>query len=210
MEQLMSAWSFLGDLKPAQATIVGNAVGVLLGFFSLVAGALINASLNRRRDRYLHEFEQLNVLRAIVIEHAQISSIVRAQIQKLRDFDGPGEFVTVLNPSSLTIVQQNNLSKLQMLPGTTIRPITEFYYGLKEHEHNVQANDMELINNADGTFKSISLPRSKIPTMIRLDEKLDHHIGQGLSSLYPVLADLESRFGTKLKGPDDLNRASHE
>ncbi|MDQ1196496.1 hypothetical protein [Agrobacterium sp. SORGH_AS 787] len=117
MEQIISAWSFLGDLKPAQATIVGNAVGVFLGFFSLVAGALINASLNRRRDRYLHEFEQLNVLRAIVIEHAQISTILRKQTQRLRDFNGTDDFVTVLNPSSLTIVQQNNLSKLQSFTG---------------------------------------------------------------------------------------------
>lgn len=204
MEHILSAWSFLGDLKPAQATIVGNAVGVFLGFFSLVAGALINASLNRRRDRYLHEFEQLNVLRAIVIEHAQISTILRKQTQRLRDFNGTDEFVTVLNPSSLTIVQQNNLSKLQILPGTTIGPITTFYYGLKEHEHNVQAHDMELIANADGTFKSISLHRSKIPDMIRLNEKLDSHLGDGLASLYPVLVKLESRFGTKLKEPSQL------
>ncbi|MDQ1196495.1 hypothetical protein QE435_002205 [Rhizobium sp. SORGH_AS 787] len=63
---------------------------------------------------------------------------------------------------------------------------------------------MELVANADGTFKSISLHRSKIPDMIRLNEKLDRHLGDGLASLYPVLVELESRFGTKLKKPFQL------
>jgi hypothetical protein len=57
-------WQWLHDLQPGRATFLGWVVG----FVTLVGGALINAHLNRRRDDRLRKEDQRVVASALLAE----------------------------------------------------------------------------------------------------------------------------------------------
>jgi hypothetical protein len=63
---LLDLWGWLGDLEQGQATVLG----LIGGFFTLVAGALINASLNRKRDNQLRREDQRAMAVALKTELA--------------------------------------------------------------------------------------------------------------------------------------------
>lgn len=190
---LCTIWNWVGQLAPAQATVVGTTVGALLGFLTLTLGALLNAHLNRRRDKALHLSEQLNVLRALMIEIAQISKLVRHQVATLKTVSPAKASVSVINPVSLAVVHNSDPSKLYSLPPETIQPVTAVHFALLEHEYNAIAIGMALKESKDGKFRSFNLAYAHIPSMIELNERLDSHIQQMLAVVYPVVERLEKK-----------------
>jgi hypothetical protein len=83
----MAEW--LEGLKGGAPTVVGAVIGSLLGFVTLVLGALFNAYLNRRRDDELRRTEAKGVAAAIRAELQSLEEILTYNAQKLRD-DPPG------------------------------------------------------------------------------------------------------------------------
>ncbi|MBW9072190.1 hypothetical protein [Agrobacterium deltaense] len=188
---IYSMWNWVGGLTSAQATVFGTTVGAILGFLTLTGGALLNAHLNRRRDKALHLSEQLNVLRALMIEIAQISKLVRNQIAVLKTIDPAQVSVSVINPAALAIVHNSDPSKLYYLPPETIQPVTAVHFALLEHEYNAIAHGMALKQSVDGKFRSFNLAYVHVPKMIELNERLDEHIQKMLAVVYPVVERLE-------------------
>ena len=74
---LLDLWGWVGDLGQGQATVLG----LVGGFFTLVAGALINAGLNRRRDDRLRREDQRAVATAL---RAELEGLRRISVTPLK------------------------------------------------------------------------------------------------------------------------------
>jgi hypothetical protein len=64
-------WDWIGTLPQGSASFLGTLAGSTLGLFAILAGALFNAHLNRRRDDALRE-----VTKAYVLTHQYLEGLV--------------------------------------------------------------------------------------------------------------------------------------
>jgi hypothetical protein len=73
-------WQWLHDLSPGQATFLGWVVG----FVTVVGGALLNAHLNRRRDDRLRQEDRRALATALKAELAGLERILLSNAEDLR------------------------------------------------------------------------------------------------------------------------------
>lgn len=180
-------WDWIAALKPSQALVLGASVSSFLGFTTLALGALLNAYLNRRRDRSLHKFEQLNLLRALVIEIARISMLLRYQIKKIETVDQHIVSLSLINPLSLTTIYASNTSKLHILPPITLYQIIPFYTALYEHEYNMIVQGAQLIGSKEDKFKAFNLNSCQRDGIMKLNQDLDAKCQIALAVCYPLI-----------------------
>jgi hypothetical protein len=72
-------WQWLHDLSPGQATFLGWVVG----FVTLVGGALLNSWLNRKRDDRLRREDQRAVATALRAELAGFRRVLNSNNENL-------------------------------------------------------------------------------------------------------------------------------
>lgn len=189
----MGLWHWIGELAPAQATVFGTTVGAVLGFGTLASGALLNAHLNRKRDLYLHQMQQLNLLRSLVIEITQISNLVRNQSALLEGKDAKNETVSLINPSTLAVVYRNNLANLNLVPPQALIRIIPFYTGLLEHEYNVETYGGRKVGKGD-ELRLFSIEPQQVSRILELNKRLDTMCQQTLEKCWPLTNLLEQKL----------------
>lgn len=115
---------WLEGLKGGAPTVIGALVGSLIGFLTLVLGALFNAHLNRKRDDRLRQLETRGVAVALRAELAGIAESLTENSKKLRD-DPPTSNESFFIPDLAHSVRmfQELASKVGLLGDTLI--ITE-------------------------------------------------------------------------------------
>jgi hypothetical protein len=80
---MLSFWLWLQTASQGQATFLGTLAGSSIGLFALLAGALFNAWLNRRRDDWLRRQEQRGVATALRAELAGCKQALLTNAEKM-------------------------------------------------------------------------------------------------------------------------------
>jgi hypothetical protein len=121
-------WQWLHDLSQGQATFLGWVVG----FFTLVAGALFNAWLNRRRDDRLRREDQRGVATALRAELAGCRQALLTNAEKLSKDRRSGYFVM---PDLVHVIRimPHLVSKFGLLDEETIDKVTNAYLAVEQH-----------------------------------------------------------------------------
>lgn len=185
----MGFWIWLGELKPAQAAIVA----ALLGFLTLSAGHLLNSWLSRRRDQFILDMERLNLLRSITIEISQLSQLARLQLHQIESFSGNQIEYSIMNPLSLAVVYQNNLSNIHKLPPESLLQIVPFYVGLLEHVYNLEAHGAKSVGESP-SIRTFNLRVEHVARFRQLNTDLDKLCHLALSVCYPIVQELERKL----------------
>jgi hypothetical protein len=77
--------SWLATLPEGAANFLGSLAGAGLGLIAILAGALYNARLNRKRDDRLRRDDAASVARALSAELRMISSVLRDNARSFQD-----------------------------------------------------------------------------------------------------------------------------
>jgi hypothetical protein len=130
---LSSLWQWLHDTSSGQATFVGALTGSLIGFLALLAGALFNAHLNRRRDDRLRREEQRAVATALRAELAGCRRALLRNIQELKKGSTPGARAVMPELAQSIRIMPHMIPKLGLLDEETIDKVANAYLAIDEH-----------------------------------------------------------------------------
>jgi hypothetical protein len=110
-------------------------LGWVVGFVSLVGGALLNAHLNRRRDGWLRREEQRGVATALRAELAGCRQALLTNAKKMKDRRAD----TFLMPDlAHTIrIMPEMVSKFGLLDGETIDKVANAYLAVEQHSEQL-------------------------------------------------------------------------
>lgn len=128
-------WQWLSQLQGAQSSLVGSFAGFVFGAFALILGALINFSLNRKRDSLLRADEAKAVAVALYSEIilmraalARVANIVARRVSSNTEFDKHFlDHVRMPDP----ILFKTFASKLGIIDPQLSVDITSFYSKLE-------------------------------------------------------------------------------
>jgi hypothetical protein len=76
-------WVWLEGLSGGAANFVGSMTGSLVGLLAILAGACVNAHLNRRRDDKLRDDERRSIVAALKAELDGLNEIVLSNASSL-------------------------------------------------------------------------------------------------------------------------------
>jgi hypothetical protein len=155
-------WQWLHDLSPGQATFLGWAVG----FFTLVAGSLINAGLNRRRDDRLRKEDQRAMAVALKTELAgwkqQLEKFVENNKSK-----GPFSPSTKLGfPLPTTRLLPDMVPKLGLLRSAAIDQVISAYDHVEHLAWALLWKGGEIDRSTDLHSRWIMVPSEELPSAI--------------------------------------------
>ncbi|WP_425902508.1 hypothetical protein [Agrobacterium radiobacter] len=191
----MWVWGWLGELKAAQAAIIAAGVG----FFTLACGHLLNAHLNRRRDKFLLEMDSLNLLRAVMIEISHIVRLVRLQSEEFSGHHHALKTFSAINPVTFAVVYPNNLSSLHKLPPVSLSQIVPFYIGLQEHEYNMTTAGVFKVGDSS-SLRSFTFQSHQALTVIAGNANIEKNGQLALAACYPIVQALEKKLEGKASG----------
>ena len=77
-------WDWLEHLSGGAANFIGSLTGAVVGLLALLAGAMFNAHLNRRRDDRLRRAETRSTASAL---RAELSSLMDTLISNASDLE---------------------------------------------------------------------------------------------------------------------------
>jgi hypothetical protein len=119
-------WDWLAKLPQGSASFVGTLAGSSLGLIAILIGALVNASLNRRRDDRLRDDDRIALTSTLYAELLGIHRALIENAQHLTDKppDAGGGFM-VPEPSVKLLPEM--LSKIGLLSSDTIRKVMDAY-----------------------------------------------------------------------------------
>jgi hypothetical protein len=162
---------WLEGLKGGAPTVVGALLGSVIGFVTLVLGALFNARLNRQRDDNLRKVETRSIAAALRAELAGIRETLLENAKKLRD-DPPTEtesfFVPDLSHSVRMFPQL--ASKVGLLGNTTL--ITELvgtYIVIDQYCETLLMAGGKLGTNMPEHRRIVSMPHQRAPFVARIN-----------------------------------------
>jgi hypothetical protein len=123
--------AFYQELKGWQ-----GGIGALLGFFALMAAALWNFHLNRRRDTLLREEEARSVAAAlygeIVLLRMEIARVARDVAHVERDSNGLDKHFLEAHVLSEPILYKELASKIGLLNADLVIAVTAFHKNYQE------------------------------------------------------------------------------
>jgi hypothetical protein len=119
-------WGWLASLPPGSASFVGTLAGSSFGLLAILAGALVNAHLNRKRDDVQRDHERVALASALYAEFKGVhrSFTENAEHLKSKPLDGEGGFFV---PQPSTDLTPELLPKLGLLNTETIRKVMDAY-----------------------------------------------------------------------------------
>ncbi len=81
-------WAWIETLSGGAGAFLGSLTGALFGLLAILAGALYNAHLNRKRDDELRRHESMAVARAL---RAELLALHSAMEGNIRMYENPGD-----------------------------------------------------------------------------------------------------------------------
>jgi hypothetical protein len=127
-DRVTALWEWLSSLSQGQATFLGWVVG----FFTLVCGALFNAWLNRRRDDRLRQEDRCAVATALKAELEGIRRILCENTEDLKK-ERPGMHIVVQDLAHLVRIMPNIIDKLGLLDTETIQSVVNAHIVLEQY-----------------------------------------------------------------------------
>jgi hypothetical protein len=119
-------WDWLATLPPGSAGFVGTLTGSFLGLLALLAGALFNARLNRRRDNELRDADRVALASAL---YAELQGLHRAYVENAQHLTDhkPDEDGGFMVPDPSVKILPEMISKIGLLRADAIRKVMDAY-----------------------------------------------------------------------------------
>ena len=185
----LSMWQWLHDLSQGQATFLGWVVG----FFTLVAGALLNAHLNRRRDDRLRQEDRRAVATALKSELAGLQRILLSNAEGLQKKHMESD-VSILNQDLAQSVRimPEMINKLGLLDPETIQSVIAAHMVVEQYCERLQMLGGRLVENvASGTRRLVALPIDKTKHVIAANTGLSDAIQEAIAKLDAEIAKVD-------------------
>ncbi len=122
-------WDAIASLPESSAAFLGALAGVGGGLVAILAGALANAHLNRKRDDRLRNVEIVAVTNALAVELLKLYSFSREHAAKLRQ-PSPVSFRSVVmgRPPSTPVFEKLTGHQLGLLNSEDLKKLVEVHY----------------------------------------------------------------------------------
>jgi hypothetical protein len=174
-------WEWLSNLSQGQATFLGWVVG----FFTLVGGALFNAHLNRRRDDRLRREDRRAVATAL---KAELEGLIRTLLENAEDLQlkkmAPDEGVRVPDLAQLVRIMPHMVPKFGLLDQETIQSVGAAYSMVEQYYAKlVMAGGRQENLTSDAERRFVWFSADKVSTIIKLNEVLAKVIQEATAKL---------------------------
>jgi hypothetical protein len=177
-------WEWLQGLSGGAATFVGSLTGSLVGLLAILAGAMFNAHLNRRRDDRLRKEETRAVAVAVQSELTGFHRTLTANARELRDVKA--DFVVPELGRSIRVMPEL-LSKLGYLNADTIRFVIDAYLVIEQYGGHLILRGGKRGNREHGQDRLIALPKEKAALVVSLNEVAAAEIEKAIKALNTYL-----------------------
>jgi hypothetical protein len=126
----VAMWQWLHDLSPAQATFLGWVVG----FFTVVGGALLNAYLNRRRDDRLRQEDRRALVTALKAELAGLRRILLSNADDLqkKSFESD-DWILTPDVAHFVRIMPEMIDKLGLLDPEIIQSVIDAHIVVEQY-----------------------------------------------------------------------------
>jgi hypothetical protein len=171
------------NLQPqGTASFIGTLAGSTLGFLALLAGALFNAHLNRRRDDRQRQHDRMAIAAALYgeLEMTQANLLDNAELLR----QGTGEQGFLLPPPWVRIMPKL-IDRMGLLGSETVRTVTATYIVIEQTRRELLTLGAKPSDNPDNDH--LWLPAAYAPTVIKMNTVKADYIGKALAALEPYL-----------------------
>jgi hypothetical protein len=179
---LSEFFDWLSRQPVGTASFLGTLAGSALGFCALIAGALFNAYLNRRRDDRLRWQDRTALATALSAELQLVREILLENCNTLRDpSQGEGFFV----PSPAVQIMPKLINRMGLLKAETIKAVTAAYLVIGQYHRELLMLGASKLQNPDSD--QLWLRVSHAPNVIRMNTVKADYISAALKTLEPYL-----------------------
>jgi hypothetical protein len=180
-------WQWLHDLSPGQATFLGWVVG----FVTVVGGALLNAHLNRWRDDRLRQEDRRALATALKAELAGLERILLSNAEDLRKKQPLESDVSILiqDLAQSVRIMPEMIDKLGLLDPETIQSVIAAHMVVEQYCERLQMLGGRLVENVtSGTRRLVALPADKAKRVIAANTGLSDAIQKAIAKLDAQIA----------------------
>jgi hypothetical protein len=176
---------WIEGLKGGAPTVVGAIIGSLLGFITLVLGALFNAHLNRKRDDNLRKVETRGVAAAIRAELASLEDILTYNANRLLKEPPTASESFFLPDLSHSVRMFPALTdKLVLLnDDAVIREIIQTYIVVDQYCENCLMMDGELGKGMPSHRRIILMPSMRAQAVAAMNNTIAKNVREAISGL---------------------------
>lgn len=176
-------------LKGGAPTVVGAIIGSLLGFITLVLGALFNAYLNRLRDQNLRKIETRGVAAAIRAELASLEDILTYNANRLlKDPPSKSESFFLPDPSHSIRMFPVLTDKLVLLnDDAVIREIIQTYIVVDQYCENCLMMNGELGKDMPSHRRIIVMPSARAKSVAAMNNTIAKRVREAINLLNKYL-----------------------
>jgi hypothetical protein len=172
-------WDWLGSLPPSSASFVGSLTGAGFGLAAIIAGALFNAHLNRRRDDRLRRIEARTLVVAL---KAELAGLKQSLLENADDLEKGSSGFQVPDVATSVRIMPEMLSKLGLLDPDTVQKIIAAHGVLERYaEHCLRMGGV--IVETPGARRLIELPGIQAGRVARMNRVLVEEIDKALIGL---------------------------
>jgi hypothetical protein len=180
---------WLEGLKGGAPTVIGAVIGSLLGFITLVLGALFNAHLNRVRDDNLRRIETRGVAAAIRAELSSIEDTLTHNAKRLLE-EPPTESESFLLPDLSHSVRMFPAlaNKLGLLDDTVvIMEIIQTYIVVDQYCENCLVLGGELRTEMPNHRRILLMPSKRAKTVAKMNKEIAERVQKAMNLLNKYL-----------------------
>lgn len=175
-------WEWIGQLNQSQATVIGTALGWLLGILTLVSGALFNSWLNRRRDDRLREEDRTGLASAL---HAELKGIYRALVENAEHLkeNPPAKSGGFVVPKLTIKILPETLSKVGLLNSGDIQSVMGAFILSEQYMYKLVLFGGELQKNMPADVELVYVSTEHTDSVIALNEVTAEGVQKGIDAL---------------------------
>jgi hypothetical protein len=142
----LNFWQWLGGASEGQATFLGTLIGSSFGLLAILAGALFNAHLNRRRDNRLRREDRKALIAALLAELGDFRDHLQQNVDDMKEFaavageEGKQFYIRMMPRVRLL---PDVIPKLGLLDAATVRKVIAAYNVAEGYDQVLRSNRQE-------------------------------------------------------------------
>jgi hypothetical protein len=179
-------WGWLATLPQGSASFVGTLTGSSLGLLAILAGALFNAHLNRKRDDALREADRTALAQAL---HAELQGVHRTLVENAQHLtdtppDTDGGFVV---PKPSVTIFHEMVSKIGLLPIDVIRKVLDAYVLTEQYMDRLILGGGSLRTDMPENRQLVYVPSALTKVVIEYNKATAVDVKKASDALAPYL-----------------------
>jgi hypothetical protein len=179
-----SFFDWIGKLPPSSASFVGTLTGSTFGLLAILAGAMFNAHLNRKRDDALRAADMRAVASALRAELEGIRQTLNTNAKKLTDTPPkPDGGFLVPDLSHSIKVMPHVLPKIGLLKPDEIQAVIDAYVLIEQHVDSLIIAGGRVSENMPSHRRQIRMAASHAQFVAGLSGATAEYVSKALNAL---------------------------